>query len=337
MATTPSTDNYTLGKGHLTFDQLDDAGSPTGELSLGNAPAFTFSLSIDKLDHFSSLGGLKAKDKTVITEISPTCTFTLDEMSGANINKLFMGTSTTTAQLHLFDGTASSTAIASAVAGQYYGLDNRQIGIYRAVWTESVAGLAVGDVLTDTAATTTCVIQHLDTIGGIKYMWFDTLGVADTFTLNGAFTSDGTGTGNFVGTPAVVDDVVVDDGTSQYVAGAIGGSNNFTVDTEMGRLFIPTTTAMTLTSLTVHYVLVDANWSVINGLQTTAIEGLLRYVSDNPEGPNMELRMWKVSLTPDGDTAFIGDDWSTMSFTGEILKDQAGHPATPYLEVIVAQ
>ena len=62
MAITPSTDNYTLGKGHLTFNQLDSGGSPLGELSLGNAPAFTFSLSIEKLDHYSSLGGLKAKD-----------------------------------------------------------------------------------------------------------------------------------------------------------------------------------------------------------------------------------------------------------------------------------
>lgn len=336
MSTAPSTDNYTLGKGHLTFDQLDDAGSPTGELSLGNAPAFTFSLSIDKLDHYSSLGGLKAKDKTVITEISPTCTFTLDELSGLNINKLFMGTSTLTQQLALTDGTASSTAIASAVAGQYYSLDDRQIGIYRAVWTEGVAGLAVDDVLTDTGTSTTCVIQHLDTIGGIKYMWFSTLTGASGFTLDGAWTSDGTGTGNFVGTPAVVDDVVVDDGTTQYVAGTIGGSGEFTISNEMGRLFIPTTTTMTLTALTIHYVLKDANWNVVNGLQTTAIEGLLRYVSDNPEGPNMEIRMWKVSLTPDGDTAFIGDDWSTMSFTGEILKDATGHPANPYLEVIVA-
>ena len=115
MATNPSTDNYTLGKGHLTFNQLV-AGSPSGEVSLGNAPAFTFSLSIEKLDHYSSLGGLKAKDKTVITQISPTVTFTLDEMSGSNVTKLFMGSAATTAQTALTDGTASSTAIASAVA-----------------------------------------------------------------------------------------------------------------------------------------------------------------------------------------------------------------------------
>lgn len=335
MATTPSTDNYTLGKGHLTFDQLI-SGAPSGELSLGNAPAFTFSLAIDKLDHFSSLGGLKAKDKTVITEISPTCTFTLDEMSSANINKLFMGTLTASTQIALVAGEATATtALGAVVAGQFYSLDHRQVGIYRAIYTEGAAGLAVGDVLTDTAATTTAVVQHIDTIASVKYVWFDTITGSGGFTLNGAWTTNGTGTGTFVGTPAVVDDIVLSDGVGTFVSG-VGGAGDFTVNSEMGRIQITEASAMVLTAVVAYYVLKPATWNTINGLQTTSIEGLLRYVSDNPEGPNMELRMWKVSLTPDGDTAFIGDDWSTLAFTGEILKDAAGHPTNPYLEVIVS-
>jgi hypothetical protein len=30
----------------------------------------------------------------------------------------------------------------------------------------------------------------------------------------------------------------------------------------------------------------------------------------------------------------IGDDWSTLGFVGEILKDEVGHPTSPYMDFI---
>jgi len=58
-------------------------------------------------------------------------------------------------------------------------------------------------------------------------------------------------------------------------------------------------------------------------------------VSDNPAGTQQELEIWRCSLTPTGDTAMIGDDWSTLGFVGEVLKDATNHPNSPYMNIIM--
>ena len=87
--TTPSTDNYTLGRGKLYFTPKGGA-----EMDLGNAPALTANVSIDWLEHFSSRSGLKTRDKRVPLQLTPTLSFTLDEPVANNLNLLFLGTNT---------------------------------------------------------------------------------------------------------------------------------------------------------------------------------------------------------------------------------------------------
>ena len=64
-------------------------------------------------------------------------------------------------------------------------------------------------------------------------------------------------------------------------------------------------------------------------------EGKLRYVSDNPEGGQWEIEMWKVRMKPAGDTALIGDDWATLGFEGDILRDAQYHADSPYMTMKV--
>lgn len=159
MATTPSTDNYTLGKGKITFNDLD----------LGNAPSFNFNVELEKLDHFSSRGGIKSKDLSIISQITPTVSFTLDEINGQNMELLALGKMT--------DG-------------------------------------------------------------------------------------------------------------------------------------------------------------VISAFTETTVKGPLTFTSDNPVGNNMKIEFWNVSLTPSGEVSLIGDDWTTLSFTGEVLKsDDIEHKDSPYGDI----
>ena len=65
------------------------------------------------------------------------------------------------------------------------------------------------------------------------------------------------------------------------------------------------------------------------------MEGRVRFVSDNPAGNNLELEIWRVSLAPEGDTGLISNEWGTISFTGEVLKDETNHPDNPYMEIIM--
>jgi hypothetical protein len=95
MPPSPSTENYTLGKGKLYFARLVD-GVNMGEIDLGNTPAFTLSPVIESLDHFESMAGIREKDKSVDITVGLTGKFALDEYSVENIRLALLGTTAAT-------------------------------------------------------------------------------------------------------------------------------------------------------------------------------------------------------------------------------------------------
>jgi hypothetical protein len=62
------------------------------------------------------------------------------------------------------------------------------------------------------------------------------------------------------------------------------------------------------------------------------IEGefALRFVEDNPSGPNRIWNFWKGTLIPNGSLQLIGEDWRAMSLRFEGLADTVNHAASPY-------
>jgi hypothetical protein len=81
MPASPNVNNYHIGKGIVSFKE--EGGSTFTDL--GNAPSFTYSPSVERLEHFSSREGVKTKDFTAITQVGATVTFTLDEITGTNL------------------------------------------------------------------------------------------------------------------------------------------------------------------------------------------------------------------------------------------------------------
>jgi len=73
--------------------------------------------------------------------------------------------------------------------------------------------------------------------------------------------------------------------------------------------------------------------NVVLGLTATDKEYALKFVSDNPLGPNQTWEFWKVSLAPNGPLQLIGEEYMTMSFAGEGLSDVANHSTSPYFTV----
>jgi hypothetical protein len=73
--------------------------------------------------------------------------------------------------------------------------------------------------------------------------------------------------------------------------------------------------------------------NVIKGLQGANKEFAIRFVSDNPIGPNYTVNLWKCSLGPNGALKFIGDDWMVQSFSAEGLSDIVNHSDSPYFTV----
>lgn len=84
----PNTGNLAVFKGQAFF-------TPAGggsRRSLGNATAVTATMTVDKLDHFSSMAGVKTKDKSIVVSKSMTVDITLEEMSMANMLLAFLAT-----------------------------------------------------------------------------------------------------------------------------------------------------------------------------------------------------------------------------------------------------
>lgn len=254
-----SPENYTLGKGVVSFNRK--VGSVyQGELDLGNCPEFSFNISIEKLEHFSSRGGLRAKDKEVISQVSPSVSFTLDEISADNLALL------TLADIEVVTQSAATVVDeipGPAYAGKMLSLANRGI---------VTAGIAVK---TNAGAT--------------------------------------------------------------LVKGTDWDCDVSLKDDKVGRIRILSTYTGTAGDLVkVSYTAPLQTYTKLKALAQTSIEGKMRFVSDNPVGNQQELIIHRVSLTPSGDTAMIGDDWSTLTFSGEILKDATGNPSSPYFNILMS-
>ncbi len=338
MAISPNTDNYTLGKGVVFFNQLI-SGVYQGERDLGNAPAFTFSIALEKLEHYSSRGGLKAKDKEIISQITPSLTFTLDEINKENMALLTLGDITSKTQ------TAGGVAAEEVVAN----LDKRSDLAYRGLtfWTLPYDGGSVifveGEVVTGAGGATGIVMAITGdaTSGTLTIARTNTTAYVDDEVISGsgsgaAVVNSAAGGALGTGTPILLIQDSTD--TTTYTAGTDYEVDTTLSDDKIGRVKFLSGGSIT-DGETVHisYGYAALTYTEIAAFANTQITGSLRFVSDNPAGEQQEVQVWSTSLTPTGDTAFIGDDWSTLEFSGEILKDEINHPLSPYMAIIMEQ
>jgi hypothetical protein len=77
----PDVDNYTMPTGELYFTREGQ----TEEVHMGNASKVELNLDVKLAQHYSSMGGIRRKDKTVVTEAEATFKATLDEWTPTNI------------------------------------------------------------------------------------------------------------------------------------------------------------------------------------------------------------------------------------------------------------
>lgn len=115
--------NYQLGKGMVLFDQfaagavVTGATVGSGERFLGNAPEFSLNSSGDSVDHYSSTGGIKIKDDSVLIQLNRSGKVTVDNIDKNNLALFFMGEAGQVAQTAQ---TALTHTIESANRGRYY-------------------------------------------------------------------------------------------------------------------------------------------------------------------------------------------------------------------------
>lgn len=139
-------DNLVLGRGKLFFTPYAPgatvavAGSGEAQSPLrgyfGNTPQMTLAVNNTKLDHYSSEGGLKVKDRTVLLQTDATITFDTDNISVPNLMLWFGGKHTGSAPADAPPGVGTLTLIGSAhqVFGSLEFLSDNAVGDNANYW-----------------------------------------------------------------------------------------------------------------------------------------------------------------------------------------------------------
>ena len=109
--------------------------------------------------------------------------------------------------------------------------------------------------------------------------------------------------------------------TSNPVGTTFDNLDDYTLDAELGRLYIVPGGAIDGTApLIVTYATAASTRTQIVVGEGTTIEGALRFISYNPTGPRRDYYWPYVQLRADGDFAMKGDEWQQLSFAFDILK-----------------
>lgn len=131
-----------------------------------------------------------------------------------------------------------------------------------------------------------------------------------------------------------VSNVVVKTGVA--FADTVLQPNNYQVDEVRGRIYIEDGSSIDDEDIQVTFdVAASSRERIVSG--SSSVYGSLRFVADNPKGPNRDYFLPYVKLSPDGDYNLKGDEWQQMGFTFEVLKKASsveamyidGQPYTP--------
>jgi hypothetical protein len=91
MTASPSTANYRIPAATLSIKMSGDGDY----VDAGNLVDFTYTPTVTKKEHFSARTGLRAKDLTVVTEVSAAIKFTVDENTARNLSIFLLGDAST--------------------------------------------------------------------------------------------------------------------------------------------------------------------------------------------------------------------------------------------------
>lgn len=342
----------TLGRGKLFFNRfVDGTLAGPGERYIGNSPEFAMSTTIETLDHYSSDKGVRERDLSVEVQRTRSLRLTTDNISAENLGLIFGSDPAARTVAAVTDD--GDTIVVQP--GLYYQLGVRAarpegVRNVTSVMVRDDTGVKASGTLTfsgqPTADQTLTINGHVITfkasgatgaqvnLGGTATLTAQAVktyindhpdetqiiasGSSTTITLT-AMTA---GTwGNAVtlarsGSYPALSGSELSSGTD---GAAIPSAGNWSVDLAHGRLYIEEDGQIAADDeIAVTYNITGHTQSIVVS-EDVQIEGALRFIADNPEGPDRDYFFPRVKLSPDGDFALKGDSWLTMSFRAEVL------------------
>lgn len=341
------TNNYVVGRGRLFFGQFKPSTRKSaGQLYFGNTPELSTSQDEDKLDHYSSEGGIRVKDASITLQNDATGSFQCDNIIGQNLALWFRGL----VEQRLEAGSSAATgtitfSVAVPADGDSVTINGTEI--------EFVAANPVGDqvlIAATIAAQAQALAGFISTnsvrlgvnasVAGpvvtIKSNLPGTAGNADTLAKSGAniAVSGGTLAGGTDVTETLTDiykgrwyQLGVSEELPQGVR-HVGSTTltgiapeSYIVEEDTGRIYFNLDAQDVIDGSSV-----EASYGVAAHLEEVviakgeSIEGELLFLANNAAGDNRDYYWPYVRLTPNGDFALKGDDWQAITFDFEILK-----------------
>lgn len=117
---------------------------------------------------------------------------------------------------------------------------------------------------------------------------------------------------------------------------------DYELDSEMGRIFILSTSTVAATSIsggkglrvTLTARVGAKAVNQVRGLTQSVVEGALKFIADSPiSGKKQEYVLHRVKLRANGDLSLIGDDWSQMPFEGTAESNPAADANSPFVTI----
>ena len=316
MTASPQTRNYLYGKGELFFRAVGSEGYD----HLGNAPAFTISLTEEKLEHFSSMSGTKTKDLQLVTQKGAAVAFTLEEFTTGNILRAFKGAAV-----------AKQMQAAATVSGQS-GSANK--GLYTFVGKEKLGftRLEHGTVAGGTFAPGSSVVGS--TSSATATVAYVTDGVLECVNVRGTFVP-----GEEIAASAIkatlqgiarVADVVLTDKASAPTVRYRQGVD-YDLNARTGLLRVRESCSADTVFLTADCESSDEQ--LVDALTASDVTGELLFVGQPDQGPGLVVQCWKVTLSLSGEVGLISEELASIPMTGEVLADDLNHPESPFFRV----
>lgn len=139
-------------------------------------------------------------------------------------------------------------------------------------------------------------------------------------------------------------DIDSTDLTVEVGANALVLGTDYTLDAEMGRIFLPVTAtdgagggAGSLAGQDIDVTLAaEATASVVDEVKALTNSGLvaaIKFISVNPAASDArtEYQIHKATIKPEGDFSLIGEEWTTMTLTGACEANETADADSPYL------
>lgn len=111
-------------------------------------------------------------------------------------------------------------------------------------------------------------------------------------------------------------------------------NTDYVVDYDEGMIKVLSTGSITDgEALLLDFDYADLTQTVVKAMKDSKVDGALKFVGDPATGPAEVIEVWKCKLMPSGEISFIGEEWANFQLQAEVVKDETGHPDSPYFNV----